>query len=63
MRNCKIAPAYEDGVQVLNNIVILGSNPDAKVTIEQNCRNLRLNNISGDITIHGGVQGTLENPI
>ena len=63
MRNCKIAPAYENGVQVLNNIAILDSNPDTKVTIEQNCRNLRLNNISGDITIHAGVQGTLENPI
>lgn len=63
IRNCKIVPAYEDGVQVLNNIVILGPNRDTKVTIEQNCRNLRLNNISGDITIHAGVQGTLENPI
>ena len=59
----KIAPVYEYGIQVLNNIVFDFSDDSAYVTIGENCKNLLLKGLSGDITIHSGVQGeSAENP-
>ena len=59
-----IASTYDEyGTQILNNIVFNYSEESAIITVESNCKNLRLLNASGNITIHAGVQGTLENPI
>lgn len=61
--HCKIEPAYEYGIQILNNIVFDFSDDSAYVTIGANCKNLLLKDLSGDITIHSGVQGeSAENP-
>lgn len=61
VRNCSIAPAVVDGVQVINNIRIDVSETPL-INIDQNCTNLNISG-DGDITIHSGVSGTKENPI
>lgn len=61
VRNCSIAPAVVDGVQVINNIRIDVSETPL-INIDQNCTNLNISGV-GDITIHSGVSGTKENPI